>query len=429
LNLPRPPELLAPAGTLRNQRYAFAYGADAVYAGLPRYSLRVRNNDFNAETLALGIAEAHAQGKRFYLATNVMPHGAKLRTVIQDLAPIIALHPDALIVADPGLLLLIREQWPEQTLHLSVQANTVNAAAVRFWALQGVQRVILSRELSLNEIAEIRAACPETELEVFIHGALCIAYSGRCLLSGYFNHRDANQGSCTNSCRWQYRLGSELEQNQRSAIPEQYYLEEGKRSGEFMPIFEDEHGTYILNSRDLQAVAHVAQLVALGIDCLKIEGRTKSHYYVARTTQVYRAAIDDAIAGRPYRPELLTALEGLANRGYTEGFYRRHAPQELQNYADGASRNQRQIFVGEVTSVAANHWAEITVKNQFAVGDELELITPNGNWLFQLTAMTTVDGETLSIAPGAGWQVRIPLPTAAVVNAFSLLTRTLTTAG
>ncbi len=429
MNLPRPPELLAPAGTLRNQRYAFAYGADAVYAGLPRYSLRVRNNDFNAETLALGIAEAHAQGKRFYLATNVMPHGAKLRTVIQDLAPIIALHPDALIVADPGLLLLIREQWPEQTLHLSVQANTVNAAAVRFWALQGVQRVILSRELSLNEIAEIRAACPETELEVFIHGALCIAYSGRCLLSGYFNHRDANQGSCTNSCRWQYRLGSELEQNQRSAIPEQYYLEEGKRSGEFMPIFEDEHGTYILNSRDLQAVAHVAQLVALGIDCLKIEGRTKSHYYVARTTQVYRAAIDDAIAGRPYRPELLTALEGLANRGYTEGFYRRHAPQELQNYADGASRNQRQIFVGEVTSVAANHWAEITVKNQFAVGDELELITPNGNWLFQLTAMTTVDGETLSIAPGAGWQVRIPLPTAAVVNAFSLLTRTLTTAG
>ncbi|WP_207146345.1 peptidase U32 family protein [Chromatium okenii] len=429
MNPPRQPELLAPAGTLRNQRYAFAYGADAVYAGLPRYSLRVRNNDFNAETLALGIAEAHAQGKRFYLATNLMPHGAKLRTVIQDLAPIIALHPDALIVADPGLLLLIREQWPEQTLHLSVQANTLNAAAVRFWALQGVQRVILSRELSLNEIAEIRAACPETELEVFIHGALCIAYSGRCLLSGYFNHRDANQGSCTNSCRWQYRLGSELEQNRHPAAETQYVLEEGKRSGEFMPVFEDEHGTYILNSRDLQAVAHIAQFVALGIDCLKIEGRTKSHYYVARTTQVYRAALDDAIAGRPYRPELLTALEGLANRGYTEGFYRRHAPQELQNYADGASRNQRQIFVGEVSSVAANHWAEITVKNQFAVGDELELITPNGNWLFQLTAMTTVDGEALSIAPGAGWQVRIPLPTAAVVNAFSLLTRTLTTAG
>ena len=211
----RKPELLSPAGSLRHQRYAFAFGADAVYAGLPRYSLRVRNNDFDAAAIATGIQEAHAQGRRFYLAANLMPHGAKVRTFLKDLGPILALGPDALIMADPGLILMVREHWPQMPIHLSVQANTVNAAAVRFWAAQGVTRVILSRELSLDEIAEIRAACPDTELEVFVHGALCIAYSGRCLLSGYFNHRDANQGSCTNACRWEYQLGESGEGGRR----------------------------------------------------------------------------------------------------------------------------------------------------------------------------------------------------------------------
>ncbi|MBK1694877.1 U32 family peptidase [Chromatium weissei] len=422
--MPRRPELLSPAGTLRNQRYAFAYGADAVYAGLPRYSLRVRNNDFDAANLAIGIAEAHAQGKRFYLATNLMPHGAKLRTFIADLAPIIALKPDALIIADPGILLLVRENWPEQSIHLSVQANTVNAAAVRFWAAQGIERVILSRELSLDEIADIRAACPDIELEVFVHGALCIAYSGRCLLSGYFNHRDANQGSCTNSCRWQYRLeNTESNVIRHHAADAVYLLEESKRPGELMSIFEDEHGTYILNSRDLQAVAHIGKLVALGIDCFKIEGRTKSHYYVARTAQVYRTAIDDALAGRAYRSELRIELEGLSHRGYTEGFYRRHAPNELQNYIDSASRNHRRIFVGEVNEQDDAGWAKVTVKNRFAVGDDLELMTPKGNQLFQLMEMQTLDGESLLIAPGAGWQVRIPLPDTNVQN--GLLTRVL----
>ncbi len=422
----RAPELLSPAGTLRNLRYAFAYGANAVYAGLPRYSLRVRNNDFDAANLALGLAEAHALGKRFYLAANLMPHGSKVRTFVEDLAPIVALGPDALIMADPGLILLVRERWPELPIHLSVQANTVNAAAVRFWQGVGVSRVILSRELSLDEIAEIRAACPDIELEVFVHGALCVAYSGRCLLSGYFNHRDANQGACTNSCRWDYRLGAEISDSGQMRHPDAdavYLLEEAKRPGEFMPIFEDEHGTYILNSRDLQAVAHVERLVAMGIDCLKIEGRTKSHYYAARTAQIYRAAIDDAVAGRTFRPELLTALEGLANRGYTEGFYRRHAAAELQNYADGASRNQRSIFVGEVTG-GGDGWAEITVKNHFAVGDGLELMTPGGNRSFCLEQMETLDGAALDVAPGAGWQVRIRVP--GEVQPLGLLTRLLT---
>ena len=197
----RGPELLSPAGSLRHMRYAFAYGADAVYAGLPRYSLRVRNNDFDRQAIAGGIAEAHGAGRRFYLACNLMPHGAKLRTFMADIEPIVALGPDALIMADPGLILLVRERWPEMPIHLSVQANTVNAAAVRFWQRLGVVRVILSRELSLDEIADIRDACPGVELEVFVHKALCIAYSNRCLLSDYFNHRDANQNSCTNACR------------------------------------------------------------------------------------------------------------------------------------------------------------------------------------------------------------------------------------
>ncbi len=409
-------------------RYAFAYGADAVYAGLPRYSLRVRNNDFDLASLAIGIDEAHRQGKRFYLATNLMPHGAKLRTFVADLTPIVALGPDALIMADPGLILLAREHWPALPIHLSVQANTVNAAAVRFWQRQGLTRIILSRELSLDEIAEIRAACPDIELEVFVHGALCVAYSGRCLLSGYFNHRDANQGSCTNACRWEYRLGAAepgVDQDPRARHPaadEVYLLEEAKRPGEYMPIFEDENGTYIMNSRDLQAVAHVGRLAAMGIDCLKIEGRTKSHYYAARTAQVYRAAIDAAVAGETFRPEWLRDLEGLANRGYTEGFYRRHAPAEPQNYADGASRNQRRIFVGDVIGGEAG-WAEVDVKNRFAVGDDLELMSPRGNLEFRVERMETLEGEPLAIAPGAGWRVRIRVP--AEADPLGLLTRAL----
>ncbi|MCU7855834.1 MAG: tRNA 5-hydroxyuridine modification protein YegQ, partial [Candidatus Thiodiazotropha sp. (ex Lucinoma borealis)] len=308
------PELLSPAGTLKNARYAFAYGADAVYAGLPRYSLRVRNNDFLQDNLAIGIADAHALQRQFYLACNVMPHNAKLKTFIKDLEPVIDMGPDALIMSDPGLILMVREAWPEMPIHLSVQANTVNAEAVRFWQQQGVSRVILSRELSLEEVQEIRQSCPDMELEVFIHGALCIAYSGRCLLSGYFNHRDANQGTCTNSCRWDYKVSQSVDApslsdgpagvTRHSEADDIYYIEENGRPGEQMPVFEDEHGTYIMNSRDLRAVEHVARLVEIGVDCLKIEGRTKSHYYTARTTQVYRQAIDDAVAGRPFQVEL-----------------------------------------------------------------------------------------------------------------------------
>jgi putative protease len=419
------PELLSPAGTLKNARYAFAYGADAVYAGLPRYSLRVRNNDFLEENLAIGIAEAHDLGKQFYLACNVMPHGAKLKTFIRDLQPVIEMGPDALIMSDPGLILMVREAWPSMPVHLSVQANTVNAEAVRFWQRQGLSRVILSRELSLEEVAEIRQACPDMELEVFVHGALCIAYSGRCLLSGYFNHRDANQGTCTNSCRWDYTLSQPVAAPEVAAGPggvqrhpqadNVYFLEEPNRPGEQMPVFEDEHGTYIMNSRDLRAVEHVARLVEIGVDCLKIEGRTKSHYYTARTTQVYRQAIDDAFEGRPFQVDLMADLESLANRGYTDGFYQRHESQALQNYRFGSSQTERQQFVAEVIGVDGDSGlVQLDVKNKLRVGDRVELMTPGGNRSFVLEGMQDLQGNPMQEAPGGGYRVRVPLPQAEV---------------
>jgi putative protease len=401
------PELLAPAGTLNNLRYAIAYGADAVYAGMPRYSLRVRNNDFNrVENLAAGIAEVRARGKAFFLASNVLPHNSKVRTFLEDMQPVIELGPDALIMADPGLIMLVRERWPDMAIHLSVQANTMNYASVQFWQSLGIQRIILSRELSLDQVEEIRQECPDMELEVFVHGALCIAYSGRCLLSGYFNHRDANQGTCTNSCRWDYKV----ENAQADITGDVYLIEEANRPGELMPIEEDEHGTYIMNSKDLRAVQHVERLVKMGIDSLKIEGRTKSHYYAARTAQVYRRAIDDAVAGRPFDPTLLGSLESLANRGYTDGFFERHHSHEYQNYIDNHSKSLQQRFVGELVSYnRETGLAEVEVKNRFEVGDELELIMPDGNRTFRLASMLDSGGQPTDVAPGSGHRVQIAL--------------------
>jgi len=405
------PELLAPAGNLKNLRYAIAYGADAVYAGMPRYSLRVRNNDFHRiENLAAGVEAAHATGKAFFLASNVLPHNSKVKTFLADMEPVIALGPDALIMADPGLIMMVRERWPDMPVHLSVQANTMNYASVRFWQQQGIRRIILSRELSLQQVEEIRQACPDIELEVFVHGALCIAYSGRCLLSGYFNHRDANQGTCTNSCRWDYRVSAASVDISGDIRPARVGLiEEAGRPGELLPIEEDEHGTYIMNSRDLRAVQHVERLVRMGVDSLKIEGRTKSHYYAARTAQVYRKAIDDAVAGRPFDPALLGSLENLANRGYTDGFFQRHHEHEYQNYIDSHSRSVTQRFVGELVGYDPySGLAEVEVKNKFAVGDQLELIMPQGNRSFRLESMQDMNGACMEEAPGAGYRVRIP---------------------
>ena len=425
-------------------RFAFAYGADAVYAGQPRYSLRVRNNEFSKEDiLARGIEEARQKGKLFFLASNIAPHNSKLKTYLNDLEPIIDMGPDALIMSDPGLIMMVRERWPEQVIHLSVQSNVVNYASVKFWQSIGLKRIILSRELSLKEIAEIREQCPDMELETFVHGALCIAYSGRCLLSGYMSHRDSNQGACTNSCRWKYDAHEAREtstgdtvptarpKSQQESEPPVILLEEENRPRELMPAFEDEHGTYIMNSKDLRAVQHVEKLTRMGIDSFKIEGRTKSVYYVARTTQVYRKAIDDAMANRPFDMNLMEELEGMANRGFTEGFYRRHPPGEYQNYERGFSTSDRQQFVGAVVDCNEN-WLTVEVRNRFEKGDQIQLMTTRGNISFELPAIIGHDGNPAEIAPGSGHVVKIPNPEGmdpAWVDEYSLLVRYLPQSG
>jgi len=436
------PELLLPAGSLAKMRAAYDFGADAVYAGQPRYSLRARNNEFKLEQIGQGIAEAHARGKKFFLTSNLLPHNDKVRTYLRDIEPVIAMGPDALIMADPGLIMMVREKWPEVAIHLSVQANTVNFMAVKFWQKVGVTRIILSRELSLDEIEKIRQECPDIELEVFVHGALCIAYSGRCLLSGYFNRRDPNQGTCTNACRWNYtpQAGSDnndagevqpvklegdfsfaeaqqaAEQSfsacggsSRHPLADQVYLlEERERPGQLMPIMEDEHGTYIMNSKDLRAVEHVERLVKIGVDSLKIEGRTKSQYYVTRTAQTYRRAIDDAVAGQPFNPHLITELEGLANRGYTAGFLERRPAHDYQNYETGSSEAHHSQYVGEVMSTKEG-WAEVETKNRFAVGDTIEIIHPSGNRTLVLEQMKNLEGESIQVASGSPLRVWIPV--------------------
>ena len=440
------PELLSPAGTLKNMRFAFAYGADAVYAGQPRYSLRVRNNDFKLENLQKGIDEAHAQGKKFYLASNIAPHNSKVKTYLRDMEAVVAMKPDALIMSDPGLIMMVREQWPDMPVHLSVQANVVNFATVKFWAKQGVERIILSRELSLDEIQEIKEECPGMELEVFVHGSLCIAYSGRCLLSGYINRRDPNQGTCTNSCRWKYQAHEAKENPEGDVVPinfdpaaeakpaptlgegettdDIYLLQEQGRPDQYMPAFEDEHGTYIMNSKDLRAVQHVHRLSEMGVHSLKIEGRTKSFYYVARTAQVYRQTIDAAAAGMPFDMNMMDTLENLASRGYTEGFYRRHVHDEYQNYATGNSRGTKQQFVGELLDCNGKYMT-IDVKNRFETGDTMELMTPQGNKTFVLDHLENRHGESVSAASGSGHIVNVPVPEGVKPDQHSLLVRNL----
>ena len=439
-------ELLSPAGSLKNMRYAFAYGADAVYAGQPRYSLRVRNNEFDHDNLAIGIQEAHDLGKKFYVVVNIQPHNSKLKNFIRDLAPVVAMQPDALIMSDPGLIMMVREHFPQMDVHLSVQANAVNWATVKFWKNMGLTRVILSRELSIDEIEEIKNQVPDMEIEVFVHGALCMAYSGRCMLSGYMNKRDANQGACTNACRWEYKVLDAEEDATGDVIPvqiiesnccskdtdemhmqQQHQFDQPvllQRNDEDMfAAEEDEHGTYFMNSKDLRAVQHVDRLTKAGVHSLKIEGRTKSYFYCARTAQIYRKAIDDALAGKSFDPALMTQLEGLANRGYTEGFLRRHVHSEYQNYEHGSSNFDHQIFCGEVLERNGNY-IKIDVKNRFVIGDSLELMTTSGNITFTLTEIKDKKGNLIEDAKGSGHIVDIPVP-ADVDMSFALLIRNL----
>lgn len=275
-------ELLMPAGNLEKLKYALAYGADAVYAGVPMFSLRARENQFTWETLAEGVEYCHARGKKIYFTANIYAHNMKIKPFMAAFEKMQALKPDAYIMSDPGLIYLVRKNFPEAEIHLSVQANNTNWAQAEFWKSLGITRIILSRELSLKEVKEIHEMCPDIEIEFFVHGAICMAYSGRCLLSNYFSHRDPNQGTCSHSCRWEYKVfkkdASEEELYDSTGRPEDYiplqgefYLEERERQGEMLPIDEDEYGTYIMNSRDICLLSYVQELADAGVISFKVE--------------------------------------------------------------------------------------------------------------------------------------------------------------
>ncbi len=410
------PELLVPAGTFEKMQYAFAYGADAVYAGIPRFSLRARENDFTLEKVIEAINYARQSNKKLYLTMNIFPHNNKIKSFTDMLDKVAALHPDGLIMADPGMILVARERHPDLAIHLSTQANTINWQSARFWYKMGIKRIILSRELRLDEIEEIRQHVPDVELETFIHGAICIAYSGRCLLSNYFTHRDANQGTCSNACRWEYKVYSEpaeMEEERDVLLPvrEHYYLEESERPGQLMPIDEDEHGTYIMNAKDLSTIHILEKIVRSGLDSVKVEGRTKSVYYVSVITRAYRQALDLIARGETV-PEFLTKeVFAVANRGYVTGFLERNPLDKGQNYESGHSANQSRLFCGIIKDWdARSGMATVAVRNRFETGDTLELISPGKTVPFDVVAISDTQGKNLTVAHGGGKDVLVPLP-------------------
>lgn len=367
------PELLMPAGSLDKLRFAYAYGADAAYVGVPLFSLRARENEFNLQALQEAITLARSMNRKLYVTANIFARNRKIKEFDRQISEWAALKPDALIMSDPGLIAMVKAKHPEIPIHLSVQANVMNWQGVKFWHEQvGVERVILSRELQVNEIKEIRERVPTVELEAFVHGAICIAYSGRCLMSSYFSYRDANQGVCDNSCREKFHLfGTNKDTTE-------YYLEDLRNKGELYQIDEDEHGTYIMNAKDLRLIDHLQEIVNAGVCSLKVEGRTKSEYYVAMVTRAYRKAIDDLMAGKAFDPQLLNELDKIANRGYHTGFMVQSPKSEGQNYDTSVPRFYTQKFGGIVThQEAPAGYLALEVRNKINLGDTGELITPD----------------------------------------------------
>lgn len=434
------PELLAPAGSLQHLRMAIDYGADAVYAGIPRWSLRVRGNGFSREDFEAGINYAHAHGRKFFAVLNVIPHMRRVNAFDASLHEVAALKPDAFIMADPGLIDRAIELYPEIPVHLSVQANTVNAGTVKFWQKIGVKRCILARELSLSEIAMIREACPDMELEVFIHGALCIAVSGRCLISGLLARRDANLGACNNSCRWNYRTKDMALVDQEGAhslgqtdghiafspiahhnvsstldqkdLPSLYaeIEETSRRQGEWMPLEEDEHGSYLMNSKDLCALPVLQRLMELGVDSLKIEGRSRSPFYAGGIARAYRLAIDALALGQEIPQESYTIVNSIPSRGYTTALLEAHKPDETQDYETNAPSPGKWQVVGQILSQDDNGDLYIKVKNRFARDNKLLVYTPQGPLSLDSSTMRDKHGAPTEVAPGDGYYVYLACP-------------------
>lgn len=369
-------ELLAPAGDLKRLKYALAYGADAVYLGLPAFSLRAKTG-FDFTSLKQGIAYAHRLKKKVYVTVNIFAQEEQIKILPKFLRQLAESRPDALILSDPGVLVLTKKYLPKTPIHLSTQANTLNSEAVKFWQKNGVKRIILGREASLADIKKIHRAAPKMELEVFVHGAMCMSYSGRCYLSAWLNQRSANLGLCTQPCRWDYKM----------------YMEEPLRPGVMIPLEEDEKGIYILNSKDLCLIDHLADLVEAGVASFKIEGRTKSVYYVSTVVRAYRQALDN-LKNKKINAAAKAELSKIDNRGYTTGFLLgSEQGWKRQNFATSKAQSDWQ-FVGEVVG-GIGRQLEISAHNTVKAGEELELLTPDGCRKIKLAGISDTDGSEL----------------------------------
>ncbi len=386
------PELLCPASSLEVLKCAVRYGADAVYIGGESFGLRAKAKNFSHEDMAEGINFAHAAGVRVHVTANILAHNYDLAGAREYFRELKDLGPDALIVADPGMYSICREEWPDAEIHISTQANNTNYETYRFWWKQGAKRVVSARELSLREIAEIRANIPdEMEIESFVHGAMCISYSGRCLLSNYFTGRDANHGACTHPCRWKYNA-YEMTENSPFETADgeiKYAIEEESRPGEYLPVYENERGTYIFNSRDLCMIEHVPELIEAGIDSWKIEGRMKTALYVATVARTYRKAIDDYFESpEKYRENLPWYREQIAKctyRKFSTGFFFGKPDEDSQIY-DNNTYSSDAIFLAipDREARADINGREVTLtgfeqKNKFSVGDTVEIMRPDGS--------------------------------------------------
>ena len=411
------PELLMPAGNFEKLKFAFKYGADAVYAGVPIFSLRARENDFTKDTIKEAIEYTHKLGKRIYLTMNIYAHNRKVDRFLDAFLEMADLGPDGFIMTDPGLIHKSLKARPNSVIHLSTQANSTNWATVEFWRDLGLKRIILPRELTIAEMAMIHDKVPDIELEAFVHGAVCIAYSGRCLISNYLNHRDANQGTCTNSCRWQYSLAvdkqSLLDAEKDFVNDEEYHplvanytlseMEESEKRfvKEQFEIDEDQHGTYIMNSKDLCAVELLKELNDAGISSFKVEGRSKSIYYVATTARAYRRATDDLLAERPFNPDNLRELVSTSNRTLITGFMRKNPKEYAINYEDGTSQPLTHRFAGMVQNYNPRSGiVDLNFKNKVQLGDTLEWITPDKTVSQKVEYLAKPTGERVDVAHG-----------------------------
>ncbi|NBI89431.1 U32 family peptidase [Lachnospiraceae bacterium] len=380
------PELLIPAGSLEVLKTAVAFGADAVYIGGEAFGLRAKAKNFEKDEMEEGIRFAHAHGVKVHVTANILAHNGDLPGAEEYFKELKALKPDALIVADPGMFLMAKRICPEIDIHISTQANNTNYETFKFWYGQGAKRVVSARELSLEEIREIRENVPQDmEIESFIHGAMCISYSGRCLLSSYLTGRDANQGACTHPCRWKYAVMEE------------------SRPGEYFPVVENDRGTYIFNSKDLCMIEHIPEMIEAGIDSFKIEGRMKTVLYVATVARAYRKAIDDYLESEEkYRANMgwyRAEVAKCTHRHFTTGFYFGKPNEETQIY-DASTYVNEYTYLGTVEEVDGKGRARISQRNKFCVGDRIEIMKPDGrNMETKVLSLTTENGEEVESAP------------------------------